>query len=273
MIRKYHWVSFFLVTGVSQRSHRPSTTCSLASTVWSFGHQLTCDGLAVGQAALEHPQEQPLVPAVVLRVAGVQHAVPVERAGVAAHRRLLRRDVLVGPRRRVGAALDGGVLRGQAEGVPADRVQHVEAALHPVARDDVAQRVRLGVTHVQVARRVREHVEHVLAAAARRRARRCGTAPARPRPAATSPGRRARRTAPPPPRRRGRSCRSGSSWSSSVAVVPDTKKPLAQEGQPHRPAPARPRRPTGRRARLGPGSARPGKEQRGPHEIRVAHLL
>ena len=42
-------------------------------------------------------------------------------------------------------------------------MQHVEAALHPVARDDVAERVRLGVTHVQVARGVREHVEHVLA--------------------------------------------------------------------------------------------------------------
>jgi hypothetical protein len=33
VIRKYHWVSFFFVTGVSQRSHRPFTTCSFASTV------------------------------------------------------------------------------------------------------------------------------------------------------------------------------------------------------------------------------------------------
>jgi hypothetical protein len=45
VIRKYHWVSFFFVTGVSQRSQRPPTTCSLASTVWSCGHQLTIDGL------------------------------------------------------------------------------------------------------------------------------------------------------------------------------------------------------------------------------------
>ena len=60
------------------------------------------------------------------------------------------------------AALDGGVLGGQAEGVPADRVHDVEAALHPVAGEHVAERVRLGVTHVQVAGGVREHVEHVL---------------------------------------------------------------------------------------------------------------
>jgi hypothetical protein len=60
-------------------------------------------------------------------------------------------------------ALDGGVLGGQAEGVPADRVEHVEATLHPVAGDDVTERVGLRVAHVQVAGGVREHVEDVLA--------------------------------------------------------------------------------------------------------------
>ena len=58
-------------------------------------------------------------------------------------------------------ALDGGVLGGQAEGVPADRVQDVVALLEPVARDDVGQREGLGVAHVQVARRVGEHVQQV----------------------------------------------------------------------------------------------------------------
>ena len=41
VILKYHWVSSRLVTSLPQRSHRPSITCSLASTVWSNGHQLT----------------------------------------------------------------------------------------------------------------------------------------------------------------------------------------------------------------------------------------
>ena len=41
VIRKYHWVSSRLVTTAPQRSQTPPTTCSLASTVWSLGHQLT----------------------------------------------------------------------------------------------------------------------------------------------------------------------------------------------------------------------------------------
>ena len=161
-MRRYHCVSFFLVTG------RVAALAQAGDHLLVGEHGLVVRApvdravLAVGQPALEHLQEEPLVPAVVLRVAGVEHAVPVERAGVAAHRRLLLLDVLVRPADRVLAALDGGVLGGQAEGVPADRVHDVEAALHPVARDDVAERVRLGVAHVQVARGVREHVEDVL---------------------------------------------------------------------------------------------------------------
>ena len=41
VVRKYHWVSRRLVTNDPHRSHIPATTCSLASTVWSVGHQLT----------------------------------------------------------------------------------------------------------------------------------------------------------------------------------------------------------------------------------------
>ena len=41
VILKYHCVSSRLVTSAPQRSQCPSMTCSLASTVWSTGHQLT----------------------------------------------------------------------------------------------------------------------------------------------------------------------------------------------------------------------------------------
>ena len=118
--------------------------------------------LAVGQTALAEAQEQPLRPAVVLRVAGVQPARPVEADGVAPERRRLRLDVGVRVGRRVLVALDGGVLGRQPERVPPDRVHHVVAAAHPVARQHVAQAVGLGVAHVQVAAGVREHVQHVL---------------------------------------------------------------------------------------------------------------
>ena len=121
--------------------------------------------LAVGQVALVQALEQPLVPAVVLGVARVEDARPVVRRAVLAEALLVLRDVLVGPLAGLGAALDGRVLGGQAEGVPADRVQHVVAAVTPEARDHVDVGVALGVTHVQVARGVREHAEHVLARA------------------------------------------------------------------------------------------------------------
>ena len=38
--RNSHWFSSRRTTSESQRSQRPSTTCSLASTVLSVGHQL-----------------------------------------------------------------------------------------------------------------------------------------------------------------------------------------------------------------------------------------
>ncbi len=123
-------------------------------------------GLAVGQAALEEPQEQPLGPAVVLRIGGVQPPRPVQAQSVALERVGLGLDVRVRPLGRMGIALDRRVLRRQTEGVPADRVQDVVALQPPVAGDHIAHHERFGVAHVQVARRVREHVQHVAALAA-----------------------------------------------------------------------------------------------------------
>ena len=84
-----------------------------------------------------------------------------------------RGDVLPRLDRRVRVRADRVLLRGQAEGVPAHRVEHVEALHARVARDDVGRRVALGVAHVEArARRVREHVEDVFLPAAGRARRR-----------------------------------------------------------------------------------------------------
>ncbi len=125
--------------------------------------------LAVGQLALVEPQEQPLVPLVVLRIAGRQPARPVEGDRVPAERFRLRLDVRVRPVGGVRVVADRRVLGGQAEGVPADRVQHVAVELEPVPRDGVADRVGLGVPHVQVTGRIGEHIEQVSALAGIRR--------------------------------------------------------------------------------------------------------
>ena len=117
--------------------------------------------LAIGQTALIHPQEQPLRPAVVLGVRSVQARAPVDRDAQSFEGLRLRLDVLVGPLAWVLTSLQRGVLGGQAEGVPADRVQHVVAAHHRVARDCVADAESLGVAHVQVTAGIAEHVDDV----------------------------------------------------------------------------------------------------------------
>ena len=111
---------------------------------------------------VEELQEDPLRPAVVVGVGGGDLAAPV--VGEAEHLDLapmlaMFRSVVIA---RVDAGLDGVLLGGQAEGVPAHRVQHV-AAPHPlVAGEDVGGDVALGVADVQArAAGVGEHVEHV----------------------------------------------------------------------------------------------------------------
>ena len=70
-------------------------------------------------------------------------------------------DVLERPRLGVHAALDGGVLGRQAERVPAERVQDVEAAHALHARDDVADHVVADVSDVGVPGGIGEHLQAV----------------------------------------------------------------------------------------------------------------
>src|SRR4029079_13069640 len=118
--------------------------------------------LAIGDALLAHAEEAPLVPAVVLGVAGRDLAAPRVAEAQAAKLTLHARDVLARPGIGVDAAPDGRVLRGHAELVPADRVHHVEAAHALVAGDHVGDAVVADVAHVDVARGVGQHLQAVL---------------------------------------------------------------------------------------------------------------
>ena len=113
--------------------------------------------LAIGQARFEELQEQPLGPAVVIAVAGGHLPLPVDRqpqlVQLAAH----GGDVLVGPDAGIHPPFDGGVLGGQAEGIPPHGVKHLAAPqpLHPghhIGDDVIAH-----MAHVQVPGGVREH--------------------------------------------------------------------------------------------------------------------
>ena len=116
---------------------------------------------AVGQIALQHLDEEPLVPAVVVGQAGCDLAIPGIADAQTLELPLHVRDVLERPGLGMRAVLDRRVLRRQAERVPSERMEHVEAAhaLHP--RDDVTDHVVADVADVSVPRWVGEHLEAV----------------------------------------------------------------------------------------------------------------
>ena len=116
----------------------------------------------VGESLLVELLEDPLRPLVVLRVGGVHLAVPVVRETEGADLLAEAVHVLLRGDRGVRARLHGVLLGGEAKGVPAHRVQHVEALHALVAAEDVGRRIAFRMAHVQArAARVWEHVETV----------------------------------------------------------------------------------------------------------------
>ena len=117
---------------------------------------------ALDQPGFEKIEEHLLLVPVIGRIAGGELARPVERQPHRLELRFHRRDVVVGPRFGVHLAVDGGVLRRHAEGVPAHRVQNGVAHGAFEARHHVAHGVVAHVAHVDAPRRVGEHLEHVV---------------------------------------------------------------------------------------------------------------
>ena len=115
----------------------------------------------VGQAALQHLEKEPLVPAVVVRTVDGDLAAPVVRQAQPAELPAHVDDVLVGPAGRVGAVLDGGVLGRQAERVPAHGMEDFAATHALEAGHGVADRVVPHVAHVQPPGGVRQHFQAV----------------------------------------------------------------------------------------------------------------
>ena len=126
---------------------------------------------ALGEPGCVQLQEQPLRPAVVLRLVGGELARPVDRPADRLHRPPDRVDVPFDDLARVAAVVDRGVLGRQAERVEPHRPQHLEAVAAVEMRPDVAERVDEHVAHVQRARRIRQHLEHVALERVPRRAR------------------------------------------------------------------------------------------------------
>ena len=115
------------------------------------------------EPALEQFEEDPLRPFHVTGIRRVHLAGPVVREAQHLQLATKRVDVLRRRDRRVRARVDGVLLRGKPERVPAHRMEYVEAAHALVTSGDVRRDVPDGMTHVETAsRRIREHVEHVV---------------------------------------------------------------------------------------------------------------
>ncbi len=117
---------------------------------------------AIGQAALQHAQEKPLVPAVIFRLARGNLPPPVVAEAKAPQPALNFRYVFVGPLARMSIVLDRRVFRGEAKRVPAHRMRHVESAHAFHSCHNVPNRVVAHVAHVQRAAGVRQHLQHVI---------------------------------------------------------------------------------------------------------------
>ena len=123
-------------------------------------------GFQIGNAFFQHPQEQPLVPAVILGLTSCQFAVPVQ--GEAERLELLFHvgDVVVGPSRRRDTAGHRGVLGGQPESVPTHRLQYVPAQHPLITRDHITDGVVADMAHVQPPTGIRKHAQAVIFLAA-----------------------------------------------------------------------------------------------------------
>ena len=108
-------------------------------------------GLLVDEAALEHAQEEPLVPAVVIGLAGRELAVPVDREAERLQLLLHVRDVVVRPLRGRHAVRHRRVFRRQPERIPSHRLQHVVAFHAVVTGEHIAYGIVAHVPHMQLA--------------------------------------------------------------------------------------------------------------------------
>ena len=118
--------------------------------------------LAVGDAALQHLQEDPLIPAVVLRLAGRHFARPVKGEPQRRHLRLHVSDVRVRPLRGRHLLGKRGVFSRQAEGIPSHRSHDVVAAHTAVTVQHVIQGVVAYVAHVKLPGRIGKHRANIV---------------------------------------------------------------------------------------------------------------
>ncbi len=119
-------------------------------------------GLLIDDTLLEQAREQPLLPAVIVRLAGGHFARPVHAQAQRLQLLLHVLDVGIGPGGGRHVVGHRGILGRQAESVPAHRLHHVVALHLVIAAKHVADGVVAHMAHVQLARRVGEHRQAIV---------------------------------------------------------------------------------------------------------------
>ena len=104
--------------------------------------------LFVDDAFLQHLQEHPLIPFVIVGAAGGHFARPVDRQTHCLHLLLHVIDVCVSPLRRGDVVGHRGIFGGHAKCIPAHRHEYVVAAHTQLARHHIIDRVITHVAHM-----------------------------------------------------------------------------------------------------------------------------
>ena len=116
----------------------------------------------VSQPFLEQFSEKPLLPAVIIGVAGRQLTRPVVTKAQALKLPTHVVDVLVGPFCGWHPVLDRRIFRRQAESIPAHRLQHIPALHALIARNYIPDGVIAHMPHMQTAAGVGEHGQAIV---------------------------------------------------------------------------------------------------------------
>jgi len=126
------------------------------------GAPVDAGGLLVRQAAFQHLQKNPLVPAVIFRQAGRDFPLPVIGKSHAQEFLFHPIDAFERPCLWVRLVFDGGVLGRLAEGVESHGMQDAETLQDLVTGHNVADGIIAHMPHVDTPRRIRKHLQDVI---------------------------------------------------------------------------------------------------------------
>ena len=107
-------------------------------------------------------QEHRLLVAVIIRIAGSDFAVPVNRQSHGLQLRAHGGDIFMRPLFRVLPALDGGIFRRKPERIPPHRVNDVKPLGRPVTGNNITQCIISYMPDMDTAGRVGKHLQHII---------------------------------------------------------------------------------------------------------------